>query len=520
MTTDLHELEKKLWISTDQLQANSKLKASEYTTPVLGLIFLRYADYRSGAVERELRGKAWTPRVFAKEDYISRGVIYVPPAARFSFFLNLMDDERLGPAVDEAMRMIEAENPELSGVLPQSYHKFEKELLGGLLSLFSEIPPGITGDFFGRIYEYFLGNFAIKEGQKGGEFFTPSSLVQLIVTIMEPYHGRILDPACGTGSMFVQSARFVEKRQKNPNEEIFIYGQEKVTETIRICKMNLAVHGLSGDIRQGNTFYENLHHSPRGFDFVMANPPFNVDGVDKERLKDDPRYPFGLPKVDNANYLWIQEFYSALNETGRSGFIMPNSASDARGSEQEIRRQLIETRAVDVIIAIGSNFFYNVTLPCTLWFLDKGKSNPVRRDRILFIDARGVFSRLDRAHRGFSAEQIAFLADVVRLYRANGPVAPPELLPSLRDIFPEGIYRDIPGFCKAADLQEVATLKWTLNPGRYVGAPEKKPGEDVFATQFQALHVELARLNTAARALELQVMENMPRLLEGMDRNP
>ncbi|WP_419650096.1 HsdM family class I SAM-dependent methyltransferase, partial [Thiolapillus sp.] len=225
-------------------------------------------------------------------------------------------------------------------------------------------------DAFGKVYEYFLGKFAMTEGQKGGEFYTPTSIVKLIVEIIEPFHGRIFDPACGSGGMFVQSARFVREHKANAMEEISIYGQERVAETVRLGKMNLAVHGLAGDIRQGNTYYEDPHNSTGKFDFVMANPPFNVNAVDKERLKDDPRYPFGMPRTDNANYLWIQHFYSALSDTGRAGFVMANSASDARASELEICKQLIQAKAVDVMVAIGSNFFYTVTLPCTLWFLD------------------------------------------------------------------------------------------------------------------------------------------------------
>src|SRR2546426_388135 len=244
------------------------------------------------------------------------------------------------------MRAIEAENEELKYVLPKTYNRLENDTLFTLIKNFNSIPMDIEGDAFGKIYEYFLGNFAMKEGQKGGEFFTPTSIVKLIVEIIEPYHGRIYDPACGSGGMFVQSARFVENHKKNPSDEISIYGQERVAETIRLCKMNLAVHGLSGDIRQGNTYYEDAHKSVGKFDFVMANPPFNVDSVDKEKLKTDPRFPFGLPKADNANYLWIEIFHSALNETGRAGFVMANSASDGRGSELEIRQKLINAGAV------------------------------------------------------------------------------------------------------------------------------------------------------------------------------
>ena len=255
------------------------------------------------------------------------------------------------------MRAIEADNEDLKDVLPRTYNRLDKDLLVSLLKNFAAVPMDIEGDAFGKIYEYFLGRFAMSEGQKGGEFFTPTSIVKLIVEIIEPYHGRIYDPACGSGGMFVQSAAFVDHHKKAVTD-ISIYGQEKVEETIRLCKMNLAVHGLSGDIRQGVTYYEDIHKSVGRFDFVMANPPFNVDRVDKEKLKDDPRYPFGLPRTDNANYLWIQVFYSALSDTGRAGFVMANSAGDARSSELEIRKKMLEDRAVDVMISVGPNFFY------------------------------------------------------------------------------------------------------------------------------------------------------------------
>ena len=332
------EIEKRLWDAADELRANSKLKSSEYSVPVLGLIFLRYADYKFAQAEQELKGKSTGRRTIGKTDYQARGVLYLPDEARFAKLLNLPEGANIGKAINDAMKAIEDENEDLKGVLPKTYTGLESSLLVSLLKTLNSIPMDVEGDVFGKIYEYFLGKFAMSEGQKGGEFFTPTSLVKLIVEIIEPYHGRIFDPACGSGGMFVQSAGFVARHKKNPSAEISIYGQEKVAETVRLCKMNLAVHGLAGDIRQGNTYYEDLHDCVGHFDFVMANPPFNVDKVDKERIKNDPRFPFGLPKTDNANYLWIQIFYSALNETGRAGFVMANSASDARGSELEIRQ--------------------------------------------------------------------------------------------------------------------------------------------------------------------------------------
>ncbi len=262
--------------------------------------------------------------------------------------------------------------------------------------------------------------------------------------------------------MFVQSARFVENHKKNPNAEIMVYGQDRVTETVRLAKMNLAVHGLSGDIREGNTYYEDIHASVGKFDFVMANPPFNVDRIDKDRLAKDPRFPFGLPRTDNGNYLWIQIFYSALNATGRAGFVMANSASDARGSELEIRRQLIQSGAVDVVVAVGSNMFYTVTLPCTLWFFDKGKVKPLRKDKVLFLDARHLYRQIDRAHRDFTAEQIEFLANIVRLYRDEKPEFTNGGEKMLKENFPKGQYGDVAGLCKVATAKEIEAQGWSV----------------------------------------------------------
>ncbi len=307
------------------------------------------------------------------------------------------------------MREIEKHNPQLAGALPKTFNLFTSTLLKELLKKISEIPATLDFDAFGRIYEYFLGEFAMSEGQGGGEFYTPSSIVKLLAEVIEPYHGRIFDPACGSGGMFVQSARFVTEHQKNPAAELSICGVEKTDETGRLCLLNLAIHGLEGDIRHGgnvNSYYDDPHAATGQFDFVLANPPFNVNAVDKERLKDlvgpGRRFPFGLPKPDNANYLWIQLFHSALNAKGRAGFVMANSASDARSSEQELRQKLIRTGAVDVMIGVGPNMFYTVTLPVTLWFLDKGKTKTKRANTVLFIDARNVYpasgpcsSRLD-----------------------------------------------------------------------------------------------------------------------------
>src|SRR6266853_598678 len=519
MPANHSEIEKKLWASADELRANSHLKSSEYSVPVLGLIFLRFADQRFAHIERELTATVHvgSRRTIGKADYQAHGVMYLPPQARFSYLLRLPEGENIGRSINDAMKAIEAANEELRDVLPKNYNRLDNSVLNNLLKNFNSIPMDIEGDAFGKIYEYFLGKFALSEGQKGGEFFTPTAIVKLIVEIIEPFQGRIYDPACGSGGMFVQSARFVQNHQQNPGTDISIYGQLKTAETVRLCRMNLAVHGLSGDIRQANSYYENVHNCRGRFDFVMANPPFNVDGVDKEKIKDDPRYPFGLPRVDNANYLWIQEFYSSLNEHGRAGFVMANSASDARASELDIRRKLIEAQVVDVMISIGSNFFYTVTLPCTLWFFDRGKRATERSDNVLFIDARHIYQQIDRAHREFTPDQIEFLANIVRLYRGEAIETINGSQPRIQETFPNGFYADVPGLCKVATLAEIEAQGWSLNPGRYVGVAERAADDFDFKERLEELNEELEVLNAEARELEERISENVAMLLERVE---
>lgn len=512
MPANTTELEKRLWGAADELRANSKLKSSEYSVPVLGLVFLLYADHKFAHAKAKLTSQSTGRRSIGKTDYQSQGVLYLPDEARFSNLLNLPEGADIGKAINDAMRAVEAENEDLKEVLPKTYNKLDKPILVSLLKNFSSIPMDIEGDAFGKIYEYFLGKFAMTEGQKGGEFFTPISLVKLIVEIIEPYQGRIYDPACGSGGMFVQSAEFVERHRKSATD-ISVYGQEKVDETIRLCKMNLAVHGLSGDIRQGNTYYEDIHKSVGKFDFVMANPPFNVNGVDKERIKDDPRYPFGAPKTDNANYLWIQEFYSALNNKGRAGFVMANSAGDARGSEMEIRRQLLQDHAVDVMVSIGPNFFYTVTLPCTLWFFDRAKKSTKRKDQVLFIDARHIFHQIDRAHREFTPEQIEFIANIVRLYRGEAVETDNGSKAMLAEKFPDGKYVDVLGLCRVATLADIEAQSWSLNPGRYVGVAERAADDFEFTERLEELNEELEVLNVEAKELEDRIAENVASIL-------
>lgn len=511
-----NNIESRLWAAADELRANSKLKSSEYSVPVLGLVFLRYADHKFQAAAKELTGQGGGRRKIGPVDYQARGVLYLPETACFSSLIQLPEGSNIGSAINDAMRSIEAENSDLKDVLPKTYNRFENALLKELLKTLNSIPMDIEGDAFGKIYEYFLGHFAMSEGQKGGEFFTPTAIVQLIVGIIEPFHGRIFDPACGSGGMFVQSARFVTEHQKNPGAELSVYGQEKVAETVRLGKMNLAVHGLAGDIRQGNAYYEDLHPSTGKFDFVMANPPFNVDRVDKDRLKDDPRFPFGLPRTDNANYLWIQLFYSALSDTGRAGFVMANSASDARGSELDIRRQIIEAKAMDVMVSVGSNFFYTVTLPCTLWFFDRGKRQTTRADQVLFIDARHLYRQIDRAHRDWTPAQIEFLANIARLYRGENPENLHDSSDLMAESFPDGKYADIPGLCKVSTLADIEAQGWSLNPGRYVGVAAREEDDFDFKVRLEEQNEELEILNAEARELEERIAENVVKLLEGV----
>ncbi|MGZ8243648.1 type I restriction-modification system subunit M [Methylomagnum sp.] len=531
MTSDqLNELENRLWAAADQLWANTGLKPADFSTPVLGLIFLSYADRRFREVEEKYRSEGQNPEELEPYEYQAEGVLYLKPEARFSRLLELPEGAELGKAINTAMAHIEADNQELKGVLPRSYNKLDNAILVELLRLLA--PVKLTGDAFGKVYEYFLGKFAMKEGQKGGVFYTPESLVKLIVEVIAPYHGRVFDPACGSGGMFVHSAAFVERHQKKASEEISVYGTEKAADTVKLAKMNLAVHGLSGDILEANTYYEDPHDALGRFDFVMANPPFNVSGVDKTRLKGDKRFP-GLPNTDNANYLWIQLFHAALNERGRAGFVMANSAADARGTELDIRKKLIQSGAVDVIVSVGSNFFYTVTLPCTLWFFDKGKASGPRKNKVLFIDARHVFRQVSRALRDFLPEQVEYLANIVRMYRGelvedgflvgwedgyepeiafplggHGPLIDPA------ELFPGCEYRDVPGLCKVATIEEIEAQGWSLNPGRYVGVAEKGADDFDFAERLESLNEELEILHNEAREIEEIIANNISGLLK------
>lgn len=592
-------LEKRLWDAADEMRANSGHTAAQYSQPVLGLVFLRFADAkfaaRRAALERAATGRRGS-RVDDAASYHAEGVLYLPAEARFGQLLDYPEGGRsgksLGQALDDAMRAIEEANPQLSGVLPKTYQTFNARTLKELLKTFSTISADLEGDSFGKIYEYFLGEFAMAEGQGGGEFYTPTSIVRLIVEILGPFSGRVLDgvphlfaynalliASNGTesqvGSLTADWDRFFHwKRIESEDEprrvslEVLLRGtcdkarlldlvrnfslfSEHKTGLAKVLSQNhqflgvnnairvtlearAAGHGRAGvfwqtqgaGIRHGgeiNSYYDDPHNLVGRFDFVVANPPFNVDKVDKDRLKDAAgkgrRFPFGLPKSDNANYLWIQLFYSALNASGRAGFVMANSASDARSSELEIRKQLIESPAVDVVVSVGSNMFYTVTLPCTLWFLDRGKPKD-RRDKVLFLDLRNIYRQIDRAHRDWTPGQIGFVANVVRLYRGEDvdlTYGGDEAGEKLREVFGKKTkYADVPGFCKIATLKEIEAQGWSLNPGRYVGVA---PGEDVsdedFKEQFGALNAEFETLTAEAKKLEKVIATNAAEILGG-----
>lgn len=429
---NLSQLESSLWEAADQLRANSKLNATEYSMPVLGLIFLRHATNRfdlvRAEVEETLPSRGGQKRLLTKDDFVGKAAMYLPPEAHYDALLKLPEDVDLGGALNQAMKRIEEESPMLVGVLPREYAGFDPGLLKDLVRIFArEELRTATGDVFGRIYEYFLNKFAMSGAQEGGEFFTPPSLVRTIVNVIEPTRGVVFDPACGSAGMFVQTGHFVERSGENPAAKLTFYGQEKSETNTRLAKMNLSVHGLDGHIQLGNTFYDFRSEMMGACDYVMANPPFNVDLVSPEKIKKDERLftqkkiPGISPKtktVSNANYLWIQYFYSYLNERGRAGFVMASSASDAGHGEKQIREEMIATGDVDAVVSIGTNFFYTRSLPCTLWFFDRGKPQD-RKDKILMIDARGIYRVISRKIRDFSEEQLQNIAAITWLYRGE-----------------------------------------------------------------------------------------------------
>ena len=438
----LKKLEADLWSAADKLRANSDLKSSEYATPVLGLIFLKFADNNYRRHETEIHAEYTKLKGSRREKKISDIAIekcgfYLPDHARYEHLLNLPEEKNIAKALKEAMKAIEEYKPELEGVLPKDEYaaltRTDKTIPQQLLRTFADIPADATGDLFGQIYEYFLSEFARSEGQKGGEFFTPRSVVRLMVEIIEPHGGKVFDPACGSGGMFVQSAQFIaehRKELKGSESGVYVCGQEKTRDTVNLAKMNLAVNGLRGEIKQANTYYEDPYQSFGAFDYVLANPPFNVDDVSLSSVEKDKRFnTYGIPRnkskvkkadagketVPNGNYLWINLFATSLKAQGRAALVMANSASDARHSEADIRKTLIEQNLIYAMLTLPSNMFYTVTLPATLWFFDKAKTD----DKILFIDARNIFTQIDRAHREFSEEHIQNIAIISQLHKGR-----------------------------------------------------------------------------------------------------
>lgn len=597
---NIRKLETELWESADLLRAGSKLTSNQYCMPVLGLIFLRYAYSRFKLVEAEILKDrpVRNGRVLPVEasDFTSRSALYLPREAQYAYLLNLPENiadadlkshngepmNSLGEVVNNAMELVEAQSEQLAGVLPKTYTMFSDELLAELLRIFNNSAlDDVGGDIIGRIYEYFLNKFAKNIAQDDGVFFTPKSLVKMIVNVLEPTQGVLLDPACGSGGMFVQTGDFVEHAGMRANNTMTFYGQEKVEYNAQLCLMNLAVHGLTGVVKSGdeaNTFYHDAHNLAGECDYVMANPPFNVDKVKAESAQNAGRLPFGMPavnknkEVSSANYLWISYFYAYLNEHGRAGFVMASSATDSQSKDKDIREQLVKTGHVDVMLSVGNNFFYTKSLPCSLWFFDKGKREELR-NKVLFIDARNYYTAVDRTLNEWSEWQLKNLNAIVWLYRgevdkyralleeyagvlgnrdftvvlemlesqkaqliAEGKevaVAAPrkekkaveaDYAQKVADIessivvakealwltekFGEGEYADIPGLCKMATLEEIEAKGYSLTPGAYVGVAPTEDDGVDFHERMTEIHKEL-----------LSLQEESNRLMETISKN-
>ena len=597
---NIRKLESELWESADLLRAGSKLTSNLYCMPVLGLIFLRYAYSRFKLVEAEIlkdrpmRGGRVLP--VEASDFASRSALFLPREAQYAYLINLPKNiadanltnwngepmTSLGEAVNNAMELVEQQSEQLAGVLPKTYTMFSDELLAELLRIFNNSAlDEVGGDIIGRIYEYFLNKFAKNIAQDDGVFFTPKSLVKMIVNVLEPTQGVLLDPACGSGGMFVQTGDFVEQAGMRANNTMTFYGQEKVEYNAQLCLMNLAVHGLTGVVKSGdeaNTFYHDAHNLEGCCDYVMANPPFNVDKVKAESAQSAGRLPFGLPSVNknkevgNANYLWISYFYAYLNEHGRASFVMASSATDSQGKAKDIREQLVKTGHVDVMVSVGNNFFYTKSLPCSLWFFDKGKREALR-DKVLFIDARNYYTVVDRTLNEWSEWQLKNLNAIVWLYRgeldkyqalvdeyaetltsrdfpavlakleekktqlnaqAKEEIAQAarkekkmieavyaesmdgleELIQTAKEAvwmtekFREGEYADIPGLCKVATLEEIEAKGYSLTPGAYVGVAPTEDDGVDFHQRMTEIHQELRSLQEESNRLMETISKN------------
>lgn len=569
---ELKDLKNRLWHSADVLRSGAHLAANKYGQPILGLIFLRYADIlfkqHKKEIDAEYESKKGTrvERSY-KEICIEKCGFFLPESAYYERINNAPENKEKAELVKKAMELIEEENPRLLGVLPKEVYgqlvpDEEPELLSRVVRVFMDIPENIEIDLFGEIYEFFLGEFAIQEGKDGGTFYTPASVVRYMVEVLKPESGerKFLDPACGSGGMFVQAARYMHHHNKNANLMNFrCYGVEKEPDTVKLAKMNLMLNNVRGEITEANSFYSNPYNAVGEFDYVMANPPFNVDEVLFERVKDDPRFnEYGMTKgtkgkgkdaketVSNANYLWISYFATALNEKGRAALVMANSASDAGNNDVIIRQNMIKAGIIKQMVTLPSNMFTSVTLPATLWFFDKAKPEN-QKDEILFIDARNVYTQIDRAHRKFSDEQIKNLCIITKLYdgdtkafddlleeyKAKAIGENKEYYESqiswLLERFPEHKYKDVIGLCKVAKIGEVldengnvkevledsiADQEWSLNAGRYVGVVIEDDGmtEDEFKSHMKELNEEFLKLNNEAKELENSITANLKEL--------
>lgn len=549
---ELKNLKDNLWHSADMLRAGAHLAANRYGQPILGLIFLRYADVlfkqHKAEIDAEYNKYKGSRMERAYKDVaVEKCGFFLPECAFFDYINDAPDDANKALLVKRAMEAIEQENPRMQGVLPKEVYgqlvpEEEPELLSRIVRVFKDIPEDISIDIFGQIYEYFLGNFALAEGQGGGAFYTPPSVVQYMVEVLRPVTGdkKFLDPACGSGGMFVQAARYMH-RHNTSNQDLMsfrCYGVEKEPDTVKLAKMNLLLNNVRGEITEANSFYSDPYNAFGSFDYVMANPPFNVDEVVFEKVADDARFnTYGVPRnktkstkkasdkketVPNANYLWIGYFATALNENGKAALVMANSASDAGGSELEIRKKMIQGGIISQMVTLPSNMFSTVTLPATLWFFNKQRTH---KDEILFIDARNIFTQVDRAHRKFSDEQIKNLGIITRLYEGDSDAfwalvdeykaeGKQEEVDWLLERWPDGTYRDVIGLCKVAKItgeDGIEDNDWSLNAGRYVGVVIEDDGmtENEFRQEMLSLNGEFSQLSAEAADLQKEIEKNM-----------
>ena len=519
---EIKNLENELWDAANDLRANSKLTAAEYKDPLLGLVLLRFAQnrYEDAKVQVEnilpVNPRTGQKREATKDDFAAAGAILLPEKAKYDYLADLPESEDIAEAINNAMKLIEAEYADLAGILPKSYQEFEDKLLRDLVRVFNkDAIRNAKGDVFGRIYEFFLMKFSMlgAGAQEGGEFFTPPSLVNLIVNFIQPNHGIIHDPACGSGGMFVQTAHFVENHEdKNVNEAITVYGTELKSNNAKLAKMNLAIHGIEGKIIESNSFYSNPHtpNLTGKCDFVMANPPFNVDKLDAKNsfLTEDKRLPFGPPltgkgTISNGNYLWMQYFYSYLNDTGRAGFVMASSATDAGNAEKLVRQKLIESGDVECIVSIGNNFFYTRSLPCHIWFYNKGKKAE-NKNKILMIDARNTYRKVTTTINDFSEEHLEGLTALINAFRGDDLVVSKDNV-WFNENFPDGTYQDVEGLCKLVDMEEIIEQEYSLTPGRYVGVIIDIDMDFDYKGSMSEIHNELEELNEEANTLMNQI---------------